>query len=164
MVCASPACKSKKCRQKSVAGRKITTSLESVVLNKDKEGCSLPGQIFGSRRGGTKFARPSCALIRQRMVSTWRGACKKSAVADDSHLGDFGVHAPVATRVVITWEKQALLPSDIMSERGEEALEERSWVTAPKMAASTAEHRDGVIVVSDSEDEEHTSEGCFISG
>ncbi|KAJ1169530.1 hypothetical protein NDU88_001423 [Pleurodeles waltl] len=61
----SPARKLKKFRQKSVAGRKITASPHSVVLVKDKEGGGLPGQSFGSRRGGTKFACRSGASIRQ---------------------------------------------------------------------------------------------------
>ncbi|KAJ1141140.1 hypothetical protein NDU88_007475 [Pleurodeles waltl] len=116
--CASPARKSKKFGQKSVVSRKNTASTDSVVLVKDKEGGGLPGQIFGSRRGGTKFVRRSGASIRQRVVSRDRGVSKQSAVAGDGCLGDCAVHAhaPRATRIVLQEKKQALLPSDITSE------------------------------------------------
>ncbi|KAJ1119209.1 hypothetical protein NDU88_007395 [Pleurodeles waltl] len=159
IACTSPARKTKKNLQKSVAGMRITTSPEHVSAGRDNEGC-------GCRRGGKNFARRSGTSIRQRVVARGRGAFMKCAVAEDSRLRDCGVsvHALVVTHVDRAVKKQALLPSVIMSERGEGALEERELGTALKMAAPTAEHRDIVIVVSDNEEEEHTGEGSFSSG
>ncbi|KAJ1191363.1 hypothetical protein NDU88_000679 [Pleurodeles waltl] len=78
-------------------------------------------------------------------------------------MGAVGVcaQASVAARVFGSGKKQAPLPSERTTERGEGLLEERSWAMAPKMAAPTADHQGMIIVVSDTEEEEQVGEGCF---
>ncbi|KAJ1082279.1 hypothetical protein NDU88_002447 [Pleurodeles waltl] len=110
-------------------------------------------------------AQSLCVVLVCRSGSVWLPEGEepfvKSVVAEEGRLGDctFSTQAPVVARVVRASKKQAILPSEITSDRGEGALEERPLGVALKMAAPAAEHRDVVLVVSDEEVEEHMGKG-----
>ncbi|KAJ1174297.1 hypothetical protein NDU88_006119 [Pleurodeles waltl] len=103
-------------------------------------------------------------MIRQHIVARGRGASWKCAVAEEGRVGDWGdiAHALVVTHVSRAVRKQALLPLETMSERGERALEEKPLGVALKKVAPTAVNRGMVIVVSDEEDEALMEEGIEV--
>ncbi|KAJ1217699.1 hypothetical protein NDU88_005290 [Pleurodeles waltl] len=166
IACESPTRKSKKFRQKSVAGRKIVASPDSIVVIQGREGGGLPGHNQAGRRGETKFVRRCDASIRQRVCAKRRGINQHGVVTSVGHLvaAVLSAHERVATRVSAEIRKQALLPLEKNCRRVEGAFEERQCGAASKMAAPTTAHQQEVIELSDGEEVDSSGESCFISG
>ncbi|KAJ1100094.1 hypothetical protein NDU88_005183 [Pleurodeles waltl] len=152
MACASPFRSSKKFKQKSVMGRKYAEPVDDSALSERFVGSNSPQRIVGSKRGGTRFARHAGASIRQRVASRGRGAAESSAVAAFGRMGA-KAHAPVLVCREGRRKKQAPLPSEMVSNRGEGLLEESALSMRTKIAAPIADRQELIVFLSDSDEE-----------
>ncbi|KAJ1149290.1 hypothetical protein NDU88_002101 [Pleurodeles waltl] len=85
-ACVSPQ-KSKKFKQKSVSGRKVSVSPERDAVRAINVEMGLPARSIVARRGGLRFAQRSGASLRQRVAGRGRDMNVQGAVAAQSRMG-----------------------------------------------------------------------------
>ncbi|KAJ1089590.1 hypothetical protein NDU88_002741 [Pleurodeles waltl] len=125
MACASTFRSSKMFRQMSTMGWKYAESVNDSTLSERFVGSDSPRHVGGAKRGSTRFARRADASIWQRVASRGRGAAELSAVAAFGRMGaEARAHAPVSVCREGKKKKQAPLPSEMASNRGEGLLVE----------------------------------------
>ncbi|KAJ1156476.1 hypothetical protein NDU88_009195 [Pleurodeles waltl] len=153
MACTSPFRSSKKFRQKSAMGRKYVESVNDSALSERFVGSDSPQRIGGAKRGGTRFTRRAGASIWQCIASRGRGAAEKSEVAAFGRMGaEACAHAPVSVCREGKKKKQAPLPSEMVSNRGEGLLAESTLGMGTKLAAPIADRQEPIIDLSDEEE------------
>ncbi|KAJ1207833.1 hypothetical protein NDU88_003223 [Pleurodeles waltl] len=101
-----------------------------------------------------RFARRAGTSIRQRVISRGRGAAERSAVPGVGRVGvrQEGEHARLDASSLLKIQKQALLPLENNSERGERVFEERVLEGVNKKAAPCTGDYEAIIVISDEEE------------
>ncbi|KAJ1108461.1 hypothetical protein NDU88_005837 [Pleurodeles waltl] len=153
MACSSPLIP-KKFRQKSVMGRRYSESGGDGVVVQGCYAADSPSVFVGARRGSTRLARCTGALIRQRVVSQGRGAADVSAVAAVDRLGvEASAHAPASKKKAARLHKQAPLPLENIRNRGDGVSEERPLEEGGKMAARIRDRQETILILSDSDED-----------
>ncbi|KAJ1203738.1 hypothetical protein NDU88_007519 [Pleurodeles waltl] len=153
VIACSPPVKGKKCRQKSVMGRKYAQAAVSDVEAEVFKLQDLPG-VSGVRRGASRLARWAGASLQQRVASRGRGAADKGAVAPLRRMGTEAglfVHAPASSRKAGRALQQAPLSSRKKGKQGEGDLEESTQTGTFKMAARIGDRQEPIIINSDSD-------------
>ncbi|KAJ1096428.1 hypothetical protein NDU88_001570 [Pleurodeles waltl] len=121
VIACSPPVSGRKCRQKSVMGRKYAQAAVQDVEAEVFQCQGLPS-VSGVRRGGSRLAKRAGASLRQRVASRGRGAADKGVVAPLRRMGaEAGpfAHAPASVKKAGRALQQAPLSSRKRGKRGE---------------------------------------------
>ncbi|KAJ1190525.1 hypothetical protein NDU88_007263 [Pleurodeles waltl] len=161
VIACSPPVSGKKCRQKSVMGRKYAQAAVLDVAAEDFQLQDLPG-VSGVRRGGSRLARHAGASLQQRVASRGRGAADKGAVASFRRMrAEAGslAHAPASGRKADRALQLAPLSSQKRGKRGEGDLEESTLAGTFKMVARVGDRQEPIIINSDSDGDDPLGTG-----